>query len=204
MPGLPDSRSQLAVPDRRGQRADRDPLRRGRARSALRIRRRGRARGGRGAAGPTMRSMQELAESAAEPSAAGDGAAPTQGPPVTIRHYAADDSVFVGDDYLIKGVAGAIFWKLLRDYARERPHRVHQSRAAARPVDPAARPFRQPGGAAHPAATAPRRARALSRAREDRARPLSPLRPPAGSPRRGGGRTAAESNATGSRACGIA
>ncbi len=33
-----------------------------------------------------------------------------------IRHYHADDSVFLGDDYLIKGVAGRIFWKLLRDY----------------------------------------------------------------------------------------
>ena len=38
--------------------------------------------------------------------------------PVTIRHYGADDSVFLGDDYLIKGVAGAIIWKLLRDYTR--------------------------------------------------------------------------------------
>lgn len=36
------------------------------------------------------------------------------GAPVTVRHYAADDSVFLGDDYLIKGVAGAIFWKLAR------------------------------------------------------------------------------------------
>jgi adenylate cyclase len=119
MPGLPDSRSQLAVPivvgsaltailyvedvlDRRFGYDDEDALV---AVAAL--------------LGPTMRSMQELAESAAEPSAAGNDAAPTQGAPVAIRHYAADDSVFVGDDYLIKGVAGAIFWKLLRDYARE-------------------------------------------------------------------------------------
>jgi len=36
------------------------------------------------------------------------------GEPVTVRHYPADDSVFLGDDYLIKGVAGAIFWKLAR------------------------------------------------------------------------------------------
>ena len=26
--------------------------------------------------------------------------------------------MFLDDDYLIKGVAGAIFWKLVRDYAR--------------------------------------------------------------------------------------
>ena len=30
-----------------------------------------------------------------------------------------NDSVFIGEDYLIKGVAGAIFWKLLRDFAGE-------------------------------------------------------------------------------------
>ncbi|MCW5638405.1 MAG: GAF domain-containing protein, partial [Rubrivivax sp.] len=43
--------------------------------------------------------------------------APLAGPPVTVRHYAADDSVFLDDDYLIKGVAGAVLWKLLRDHA---------------------------------------------------------------------------------------
>ena len=39
------------------------------------------------------------------------------GPLAVIRRFAADDSIFIDDDYLIKGVAGAIFWKLLRDYA---------------------------------------------------------------------------------------
>jgi adenylate cyclase len=39
------------------------------------------------------------------------------GRPLTIRHYQANDSVFIDDEYLIKGVAGAIFWKLLRDYS---------------------------------------------------------------------------------------
>lgn len=33
---------------------------------------------------------------------------------LTLRHFAADDSVFVGGDYVIKGVAGAILWKLVR------------------------------------------------------------------------------------------
>jgi hypothetical protein len=37
-------------------------------------------------------------------------------PPLRVRHYAADDSVFLDDDYLIKGVAGAVLWKLLRDH----------------------------------------------------------------------------------------
>ncbi len=33
---------------------------------------------------------------------------------LAIRHFAADDSIFADGDYLIKGVAGAILWKLLR------------------------------------------------------------------------------------------
>ncbi|MES2970058.1 MAG: GAF domain-containing protein [Pseudomonadota bacterium] len=37
---------------------------------------------------------------------------------VTLRHYAADDSIFCGHDYLIKGVAGAILWKLVREHAQ--------------------------------------------------------------------------------------
>jgi adenylate cyclase len=39
------------------------------------------------------------------------------GAAVTIRHFPTDHSVFVGRDYLIKGVAGAIIWKLLREYS---------------------------------------------------------------------------------------
>ena len=116
VPGLPDSRSQLAVPvvvgstlsavlfvedvlDRRFGFDDEDALV---AVAAL--------------LGPTMRNMQELADAAQEASPSRSGAPPLQGPAITVRHYAADDSVFLGADYLIKGVAGAIFWKLLRDY----------------------------------------------------------------------------------------
>lgn len=33
---------------------------------------------------------------------------------MVLRHFAADDSVFAGRDHVIKGVAGAILWKLLR------------------------------------------------------------------------------------------
>jgi adenylate cyclase len=36
---------------------------------------------------------------------------------ITVRHYPRDDSVFLGHDYLIKGVAGAILWRLLREHA---------------------------------------------------------------------------------------
>lgn len=35
---------------------------------------------------------------------------------LALRHFAADDSVFAGGDYVIKGVAGAILWKLVRAY----------------------------------------------------------------------------------------
>lgn len=43
----------------------------------------------------------------------------TEEHPVVIRHYAANDSVFIGEEYLIKGVAGAIFWKLLSDFSEQ-------------------------------------------------------------------------------------
>lgn len=44
--------------------------------------------------------------------------APPQGALLTVRHFAANDSVFLDDDYLIKGVAGAILWALLNDFTR--------------------------------------------------------------------------------------
>jgi adenylate cyclase len=46
--------------------------------------------------------------------------APMQSPDrqIVVRHYEADDSVFLDHDYLIKGVAGAIFWTLVREHAR--------------------------------------------------------------------------------------
>lgn len=49
------------------------------------------------------------------PRARGREPAPS-GAPVVVRHYATDDTIFVDEDYLIKGVAGAILWKLLREY----------------------------------------------------------------------------------------
>jgi len=57
------------------------------------------------------RDEETAAESGEPPRAAGAT--------ITIRHYAENDSIFVGDEYLIKGVAGAIFWKLLRQFTRE-------------------------------------------------------------------------------------
>jgi adenylate cyclase len=61
----------------------------------------------------------QQAEAAAEPGPAAGPAAP-EARPIVVRHYQADDSVFLDHDYLIKGVAGAIFWKLVREHARGR------------------------------------------------------------------------------------
>lgn len=59
-----------------------------------------------------LRTFAEHAEPA-EPALA--SARPLTGSPVRVRHFSANDSVFLNDDYLIKGVAGAIFCKLLRE-----------------------------------------------------------------------------------------
>jgi hypothetical protein len=40
--------------------------------------------------------------------------------PAIVRRYRVNDSVFIDDDYLIKGVAGAIFWKLVNDVSAGR------------------------------------------------------------------------------------
>lgn len=50
---------------------------------------------------------------------ASKGAPAPTGNTMAVRHYTADDTVFVDDNYLIKGVAGAILWKLLRCHVDE-------------------------------------------------------------------------------------
>lgn len=117
LPGLAESRSQLAAPIVDGERVygviyveseqelrfsydDEDALMTLAAHIAVIMRQCG--------------MLPERGEAAPEPAAA----ARVHGAPVRVRHYAADHSVFLDDDYLIKGVAGAIFWRLVQDYTQ--------------------------------------------------------------------------------------
>jgi adenylate cyclase len=47
------------------------------------------------------------------------GPASTEGKPLAVKYYAGNGSVFFDEEYLIRGVAGAILCKLLRSYTRE-------------------------------------------------------------------------------------
>jgi len=62
--------------------------------------------------------LQAASDEPAEAPPPGTHAAPEQGLPLRVRHFPANDSVFINDAYLIKGVAGAIIWKLLREHVR--------------------------------------------------------------------------------------
>jgi adenylate cyclase len=68
--------------------------------------------------GLTIDSLQAIAETEEEPAtnSPNAGSSAAGGEAIVIRHYAENDSVFLGDDYLIKGVAGSIFATLLRDH----------------------------------------------------------------------------------------
>lgn len=68
--------------------------------------------------GLAMRSLQGVEAVEDVPTAAPEAAAPA-GPPLVVRHYAENDSVFFGSDYVIKGVAGSILWTLLRDHVEK-------------------------------------------------------------------------------------
>jgi adenylate cyclase len=134
-PGLPESRSQLAVPivacgrlvgalyvesteDRRFGYDDEDAL----VALAAQL-------------GAGIHILQAT-EGQDEAPARASGRQPTEGPPVVVRHYSENDSVFLGEDYLIKGVAGAILWKLVRDYVNDQ--RVEFSNRELR-LDPSIR-----------------------------------------------------------------
>ncbi len=118
-PGLPESRSQLAVPIMAGRRLlgvlyvespqdlrftydDEDAL----VTLALQL-------------GQAISAFGGAPDAAGEAAAAPPCAPPVDGTPVVVRHYAENDSVFFGEDYLIKGVAGAVLWTLLRDHVEQ-------------------------------------------------------------------------------------
>jgi len=66
--------------------------------------------------GMAIHILQSTADCGEEEPAAAVAPLAAAGAPVVVRHYRETDSVFLGDDYLIKGVAGSILWTLLHDY----------------------------------------------------------------------------------------
>jgi predicted pyridoxine 5'-phosphate oxidase superfamily flavin-nucleotide-binding protein len=56
---------------------------------------------------------EDAAAATSAPVAASDS------PPAQVRYYAEDDSVFIDNEYLIKGVAGRILWRLLQQHSQE-------------------------------------------------------------------------------------
>jgi adenylate cyclase len=66
--------------------------------------------------GTALRLIEEVGAAADASVAAAVRPTAAAGAAAIIRHYAADESIFVDEAYLIKGVAGAIFWKLLREH----------------------------------------------------------------------------------------
>jgi adenylate cyclase len=82
--------------------------------------------------GLAMERIQASIEAAPDESQAGAGALAEPEPepaaePVVVRYYPENDSVFLGGDYLIKGVAGSILWTLLKDHA-EKGQRLFSNR----------------------------------------------------------------------------
>jgi adenylate cyclase len=67
--------------------------------------------------GLAMHHLQQAEEQIDEGPVADAPAVQLAGPPLLVRHFAANDSIFLDDDYLIKGVAGSILWTLLSDYS---------------------------------------------------------------------------------------
>ncbi len=70
--------------------------------------------------GATIAALQTAADSNEDTVASAPAAEPARGEPMVVRRYAFNDSVFVDNEYLIKGVAGAILWKLVREHAAGR------------------------------------------------------------------------------------
>ena len=69
--------------------------------------------------GAALDLQQAAAAEPSAPAAAAPAAPPpAAGAPLLVRHYGVNHSVFIDENYLIKGVAGAILWKLLHEYTQ--------------------------------------------------------------------------------------
>jgi len=66
--------------------------------------------------GTGIRLLQQAEEREEVTTAGADVPSRESGSALTIRHFAENDGILIGNEYLIKGVAGAILWKLLRDH----------------------------------------------------------------------------------------
>lgn len=66
--------------------------------------------------GAGIRLLQHAHEAPDEPVVVDPRPPSPVGQALRVRHYGENDSVFLDGDYLIKGVAGSIFWALLRDF----------------------------------------------------------------------------------------
>jgi adenylate cyclase len=119
LPGLQEPRSQLAVPLRA----------RGRVLGALLVESRHDQHFGYddedalmllcGQFAVAMSLMQPPAEAELPARDAPQPVAPDSScPPLRLRRFARDNSVFLDDVYLIRGVAGAILWKLVAEFLR--------------------------------------------------------------------------------------
>jgi adenylate cyclase len=72
-----------------------------------------------------LAAVVALAESSQELDAVRSGAAVrtgtvrSGGAPIRVQHHAYDDSLFIGHDYVIKGVPGRLLWRMLQDHAKD-------------------------------------------------------------------------------------
>jgi len=64
--------------------------------------------------GSAVRALQCDAEAGGSERPAAAPLPQPQGQPVEVRRYRTNDSVFIGGPHLVKGVPGAILWKLLK------------------------------------------------------------------------------------------
>jgi putative methionine-R-sulfoxide reductase with GAF domain len=65
-------------------------------------------------------AMAILGQSDRRPAAPAPVAAPVPaGSTVQVKYYSEDNTIFIDNEYLIKGVAGGIFWRLLKAYQDE-------------------------------------------------------------------------------------